>query len=229
MNYIGEDILRKLYTEDKMAMKEIAEMIGVSVGSVYNYCHKYGIETRATGDARRGRALPEETKTKISIAHKGIKHTEEAKRKMSDAKKKGGVGHKKKRDDGYIAIYFPDHPKSNKEGYIMEHILVMECIVGRHIKSDEVVHHKNHIRSDNRASNLQLMTKKEHIRMHTIERHNNGGIPHHHVKVLNITTGEKYDSVKEAAQEYGVAPSHISRACRSKTRKVKNCVWRYAE
>ena len=34
MSYIGEDVLRKLYTEDKMAMKEIAEMIGVSVGSV---------------------------------------------------------------------------------------------------------------------------------------------------------------------------------------------------
>ena len=141
---------------------------------------------------------------------------------------KGGIGHKKKRKDGYVYVYFPDHPKSNKDGYIMEHVLVMECIIGRHISEDEVVHHINHIRYDNRSVNLQLMTKKDHMRMHTLERHANGGIPHHVSAVVNITTGKKYDSVKEAAKEYGVAPTNISRACRSKTRKVKNCVWRYA-
>lgn len=65
---------------------------------------------------------------------------------------------------------FPDHPKSNKDGYIMEHDLVMECIIGRHLKDDEVVHHKNKIRNDNRKENLELMTFKEHAALHMKER-----------------------------------------------------------
>lgn len=83
-----------------------------------------------------------------------------------------GIGHKKIRKDGYVSIYFPDHPQSTKEGYIMEHILVMECNIGRWLKDNEVVHHKNHIRNDNRIENLQLMTFSEHARLHMLERIN---------------------------------------------------------
>lgn len=85
-------------------------------------------------------------------------------------KEAGGIGHKKKRADGYIAIYFPDHPRSNSEGYIMEHILVMEALVGRHLNEDECVHHINGKRDDNRAKNLQLMTKREHMSYHSKKR-----------------------------------------------------------
>lgn len=89
---------------------------------------------------------------------------------MSIAKTKKGIGHKKIRQDGYIAIYFPDHPKSTKEGYIMEHDLIMECYIGRWLKEKEVVHHINHKRDDNRIENLQLMTTSEHARLHMLER-----------------------------------------------------------
>lgn len=33
---------------------------------------------------------------------------------------------------------------------------------------DQVIHHKNHIRHDNRLSNLELISKKEHTRHHMI-------------------------------------------------------------
>ena len=52
----------------------------------------------------------------------------------------------------------------------MEHHYVMEKHIGRYLNNDEVVHHINHIRSDNRIENLQLMTFKEHAALHMKER-----------------------------------------------------------
>lgn len=53
----------------------------------------------------------------------------------------------------------------------MEHDLVMECLIGRHLKDDEVVHHINEIKDDNRKCNLQLMTASEHMSYHAKKRH----------------------------------------------------------
>lgn len=153
------------------SMKEIGNILNMATGKIHKYFHIYNIQTRNWGSNNKF------AKIKISIANTGKTHyyspTEEAKKKISEAKKIKGIGHKKKRNDGYISIYFPDHPKSNKEGYIMEHDLIMECFIGRWLKDNEVVHHKNYIRNDNRIENLQLLTKSEHARLHMIKRYNN--------------------------------------------------------
>lgn len=54
--------------------------------------------------------------------------------------------------------------------YIKEHRLVMEHVLGRQLRADEVVHHINGVRHDNRPENLQVMTQAEHLRLHNLER-----------------------------------------------------------
>lgn len=74
---------------------------------------------------------------------------------------------------GYLYVQNPQHPKSSKKGYVAEHRLVAEKMIGRFLKDDEVVHHINRIKTDNREENLQVMTKSEHIKLHQSERKRN--------------------------------------------------------
>ena len=84
--------------------------------------------------------------------------------------KSNGVGNKNISNTGYVRIYFPDHPKSDGFGYIFEHDLIMECAIGRWLQPNEVVHHKNGIKTDNRLKNLELLTRSEHMSLHRKER-----------------------------------------------------------
>jgi hypothetical protein len=77
------------------------------------------------------------------------------------------AGGKMRTSGGYVAVKVPDgHHLRQAHGYAYEHRLVAEEMLGRRLGADEVVHHKNGRRDDNRPENLEITTRKSHARDH---------------------------------------------------------------
>jgi hypothetical protein len=68
--------------------------------------------------------------------------------------------------NGYMATFMPHHPMAASNGYIYVHRIVMATKLGRMLTSDEEVHHKNEMKTDNRVSNLEVLTSSEHRKLH---------------------------------------------------------------
>lgn len=69
-----------------------------------------------------------------------------------------------KHTGGYVMLKLADGTR------MLEHRYVMEQQLGRALTSEDVVHHKNHVRSDNDLSNLELHDKASHGLLHAEER-----------------------------------------------------------
>jgi|ETNmetMinimDraft_5_1059913.scaffolds.fasta_scaffold46187_3 hypothetical protein len=72
-----------------------------------------------------------------------------------------------KTKDGYIEIdiredfdWMSNNPHKVRRMRYREHQYIMEKQLGRYLKPEETVHHKNLIRDDNRIENLELWTDK---------------------------------------------------------------------
>lgn len=84
----------------------------------------------------------------------------------SGEKSSSWKGGRKLSKKGYILILKKGYKGTDINGYIFEHRYVMEQFLGRHLNKDEVVHHINENKTDNRIENLKLMTNSEHTIFH---------------------------------------------------------------
>lgn len=67
--------------------------------------------------------------------------------------------------NGYIEEWCPDRGK-----YVYQHRLIVERQIGRYLRPEERVHHRNHNRLDNEPSNLlHLPSQSAHIAEHVAE------------------------------------------------------------
>lgn len=73
---------------------------------------------------------------------------------------------KRSGQQGYIAVFYPEHPHAWPNGYVYAHRVVMEQKLGRYLTAEEEVHHTNEDKHDNSPENLELETKLSHLAKH---------------------------------------------------------------
>lgn len=71
---------------------------------------------------------------------------------------------------GYLLEYCPDHPRCTRYGYVQQHRLVAEAVLGRYLTSAEVVHHEDRCKTNNAPENLWVFPDHStHMRHHKRE------------------------------------------------------------
>lgn len=121
--------------------------------------------TKETSEALR------KSSEKMAITKKGVPSTKKGKHYESQQRENhwNWSGGRIKSQAGYIKVLVRGHHRADKYGYVREHILVAEKVMGRKLQEGEVVHHKNGIKDDNRPSNLITLKDKRHRSLHMKE------------------------------------------------------------
>lgn len=70
---------------------------------------------------------------------------------------------------GYCYVYLPGYHRPNFGAHAKRADLVLEEKLGRLLKPDEIAHHINNDRSDDRPDNLEVMNSTEHRRLTNAE------------------------------------------------------------
>lgn len=133
----------------------------------------------------------------------------------------------KKGQGGYMYFWLSDG------SYIKEHRAVMEQHLGRKLSCDEHVHHIDGDRTNNDISNLVILSRGEHSRIHRKEEYNNGIVPFANSnekrkrKIVGVNDGGdvlRFGSFAEA-REHGF--NHAVDCCKGKRKSDKGYRWRY--
>lgn len=114
---------------------------------------------------------------------------------------------------GYVKVRVGiNHPLADKNGYAYEHLVVWQQ-AGRQIpEAGQIIHHRNEDKTDNRLSNLELLTRREHA-------------GEHHKMVSDSVVREirvRYAAGEDAtalAEEFGIPFQRAYRFLRGETRK----------
>lgn len=168
---VGKEQLLADYIEFNSMLK-IANKYGVSKRLIMNRMNEFGISRNkkhwVDTVSKIQPLLAKGMETKDIASEVGvslttvIKAAKTLKVKLNDKCHKGYII----THNGYKMLKVPSHPYRDSKGYVREHRLVMEAKIGRYLKPDEVVHHINHDKLDNRIENLEITDLPTHTKEH---------------------------------------------------------------
>ncbi len=162
------DQIRNLYVVKGLPIRKVAKKLNIGEATVLSYLRRFN-EPRRPQHQWLGRKQKRTSVEKSRAANLGKRLSKEHRRKLSLArlgKKKVNFLGRSKSQQGYTLIWDKENPMANKGGYVMEHRLVMATVLGRNLSKDEIVHHLNGVKDDNRPENLELTTRKYHLTKH---------------------------------------------------------------
>lgn len=67
--------------------------------------------------------------------------------------------------EGYVRIKLEGHPRTDAQGYVLEHLLIAEKALGRPIPLGAQVHHWDEVRNNNAPSNLVICENQAYHRL----------------------------------------------------------------
>ena len=149
---------KNLFYKENLSYKEISNILGVSI--------------RALISCRQRNNLPKRGWSKPPMA--GKNHSIKTINKIKQSRKDKNMGEKHPKwnggktinKSGYVLIRNKKDPLCNKNGYNLEHRLIIQKNIGRNLTDDEVIHHINGDKKDNRIENLLILSKSEHSVLH---------------------------------------------------------------
>lgn len=159
--YLNEEWLRLKYIVEEYSSFDLADICGVNKTTILRWLDTYGIERRDLD------GITDRTREKFS-------ELASARSGPQTGRWNGG---QTINQYGYRYILQPDHPNANGNGYVAEHRLVMEFILGRLLSLEEVVHHRDHNRLNNFSDNLFVFPNSSlHAKFHQYKRYKNPSI-----------------------------------------------------
>lgn len=128
-----------------------------------------------------------------------------------------------KSHNGYLRVSLSNDEVKHK--HLSIHRLVAEAFIANPYGLPQV-DHRNEDKTDNRLKNLRWVSPLDNLKhSHIIEK----ATVAKYRKVRCITTGEIYNSIKEASESLGIPHSNIVACCNGRRRKCGSLEWEYAE
>ncbi len=152
-----KEFLEDLYIKKKMSRKQVAKKLRATDSQINNWFSCLDIR------------LPEE---ELALRVNGQSREQVMTFKRQQVRRQQQLAHNNThRQYGYVLLYNPSHPYANNYGYNQEHRYRIEAYLHRFLTSDEVVHHIDKDRANNKIENLALFfDDREHMSFHrTIE------------------------------------------------------------